>query len=427
MYECLHYINERYKPKPSDLICEYYVEPNRISLEKVSEHLAAESSIGTWTTISTMNPDIAKRLKPTVYSINKHTNEVKIAYPSDLFEPGNMPQILSSIAGNIYGMKAVRKLRLQDIKFPKKIVKKFKGPRLGIKGLRKFTGIKKRPFIGTIVKPKVGLTAKQHAKVAYDAWIGGCDLVKDDENLSSLNFNKFRDRVDYTLRAKEKAELKTGEKKLYLPNITAECVEMLKRGEYVKNQNGNYVMVDIVTTGYSALTTVRNKINLPIHIHRAGHAMFTRDPKHGMSMLTLAKISRLLGADTLHIGTAYVGKMVETKTDTLVIEDEIEHNMIQENVRAHVLEQKWYHIKPTFAVASGGLHPGMIPKLVDLMGKNIVMQFGGGIHGHPKGTVSGAMAAKQALNAVLKRKSLHDYAKTHNELSLAIKKWGVVK
>ncbi len=427
MYKSMHYINRKYKPKSSELVCEYYVEPNRISLEKVAEHIAGESSIGTWTNVSTMKQNIAKKLKPTVYYINKPTNTIKIAYPNELFEPGNMPQIMSSIGGNIFGMKAVRKLRLQDISFPKKIIKKFQGPRLGIQGLRKLSRIKTRPLVGTIVKPKVGLTSKQHAEVAYNAWVGGCDVVKDDENLSSLSFNKFKERVNKTLRLKEKAELKTGEIKFYLPNITAECAEMLKRGEYVKERNGNYIMIDIVTTGYSALTTVRNRINLPIHIHRAGHAMFTRDPKHGMSMLVLAKIARLLGADTLHIGTAYVGKMVETKLNTLIIENEIEKNMINEKTKSHILEQSWYNIKPTLAVASGGLHPGMIPKLMKLMGKNILMQFGGGIHGHPQGTKSGAMAARQAVNSVMIKKDIRSYAKTHEELKLAIKSWGLVK
>ncbi|MBW2999848.1 ribulose-bisphosphate carboxylase large subunit, partial [Candidatus Woesearchaeota archaeon] len=191
----LDYIDLKYRPQKNDVVCEYYVEPGLgLSLEKACQHIAGESSIGTWTTISTMSPAIAKKLKPSVFSINKKTNEVRIAYHSDLFEAGNMPEILSSIAGNIFGMKAVKNLRLQDIQFPKKIIDSFLGPQFGIEGIRKLTRIKNRPLVGTIVKPKVGLNEKQHAKVAYEAWAGGLDVVKDDENLSSMTFNNFRKR-----------------------------------------------------------------------------------------------------------------------------------------------------------------------------------------------------------------------------------------
>ena len=130
----LKYIDLRYKPGPKDVVCEYFVEPNKITLEQACEHIAGESSIGTWTTISTMNEKIAKKLKPHVFSINHGTGEVKIAYPHELFEAGNMPEILSSIAGNIFGMNVLKNLRLQDITFPKKIVDSFKGPAFGIPG-----------------------------------------------------------------------------------------------------------------------------------------------------------------------------------------------------------------------------------------------------------------------------------------------------
>ena len=422
----MDYVNLSYRPTKNDLIVEYYCEPNRVPLQVAASNVALESSIGTWTTISTMNPHIAKKLKPSVFSINKKTNTIKIAYPQQLFEPRNMPQILSAIAGNIYGMKIVKNLRLQDITFPKKLVASFPGPRFGIVGIRKLTKVKNRPLVGTIVKPKVGLTAKQHAQVAYNAWIGGLDVVKDDENLTSMSFNNFYDRIKLTLAAKKKAEKLTGEKKIYLANVTAECLEMLKRADYVQKLGGEYVMVDILTCGFSGLQTLcSHSKKLFIHAHRAMHAALTKNPKHGMSMLAIAKITRLIGCDQLHIGTAFVGKMGGSSAEAADIEDEIESSLIVKKEKAHVLEQKWYGIKPILAVASGGLHPGSIPKVIQRMGTNIVIQFGGGCHGHPDGTTGGATAIRQALDASLKKIPLKVYAKTHPELAKAIAKWGV--
>jgi len=361
---------------------------------------------------------------PHVFSVNKKTNEIKIAYPVDLFEPGNIPQILSSIAGNIYGMKAIENLRLQDITFPKSLVKSFPGPKFGIKGIRKILNIKDRPLVGTIVKPKVGLTAEQHAKVAYSSWLGGCDIVKDDENLTSMSFNKFNKRIELTLALKEKAEKITGEKKVYMPNITAPTTEMIKRAHFVKDHGGRYIMIDILTAGWSAVQTIRDlDLGLVIHAHRAMHGALTRNPRHGISMLTLAKLARLAGADQLHIGTA-VGKMEGTAAEIQEIEEEIEDQIMLPKKKYHILEQKWHGLKPVFAVCSGGIHPGLVPGLIRLMSKNIIIQAGGGIHGHPDGTSAGAKAIRQAVDAVMNKKSLKQYAQTRMELKKALAKWG---
>ena len=422
----LEYIDRNYKPTKKDLVCEYYLEPSGVSFETAAENIAGESSIGTWTNLSTMSEKIAKKLKPHVFYINKKDNIIKIAYPEDLFEPGNMPQILSSIAGNIYGMKILKNLRLEDITFSKKLVNSFPGPAFGIDGIRKLLKVKKRPLVGTIVKPKVGLDEKQHAAVAYESWVGGLDVVKDDENLSSMSFNNFYERVRQTLKARDMAEEKTGEKKIYMPNITAETFEMLKRAEYVKKLGGEYIMIDILTAGFAGLQTLRQaNLGLVIHAHRAGHAALTRNHQHGISMLTLAKIARLIGVDQLHIGTA-VGKMEGAAIEVESIENEIENKFIHESKGLHILEQKWGNIKPVFAVCSGGLHPGMSAELIKIMGKNIIAQYGGGVHGHPDGTRAGAKAVRQSVEAVMQKKTLKEYSKTHEELRKALTLWGEI-
>nr|VDD88848.1 RuBisCO long chain, Form III-b [uncultured archaeon] len=419
----LSYINLRYKPKKEDLVVEYYLEPNRISLERAACNVAAESSIGTWTDVKTLNKKIIKEYKPNVFYIDEKEKVVKISYNSELFEKGNMPQILSSIAGNIFGMRIIKNLRLEDIHFPKSIIKSFKGPEYGIKGIRELLRIKNRPLTGTIIKPKLGLNAKQHADVALEAWLGGVDIVKDDENLADMKFNKFEKRVEETLKARNRAEKETGEKKIYMPNVTAETNEMLRRAKYVKKLGGEYVMVDIITAGFSTLQTLRDaKLDLVIHAHRAGHAAFTRH-KHGISMLAIAKIARLIGVDQLHIGTAHVGKMDSDVKEVTDIGDEIEDKLIPENITGHILEQRWYNIKPVLAVASGGLHPRSVPKLLQRMGKNIVIQAGGGIHGHPDGTRAGATAIRQAVDATMRKISLREYAKTHIALKRALERW----
>ena len=424
----IHYIDKNYTPNDKDLIAMYYVEraPEACpSLEQACEEIAKESSIGTWTDIITMSKEIAEKLRPSAYYIDEHNHIVKIAYTQDLFEAENMSQILSAIAGNIYGMKALKNLRLLDITFPRDIVNAYPGPKFGIDGIRKLTKIQKRPLLGTIVKPKVGLNENEHAKVCGEAWSGGLDIVKDDENLTSMIFNKFEKRIEETLKVRDKVENETGEKKIYMPNITAPVSTMKKRADFVIDHGGEYIMLDILTVGFSALQEIRDYLddkNIVIHAHRAMHAAITRKKKHGMTMLALAKIMRLLGMDQLHTGTV-VGKMEGGKQEVLETNRVITENKIQGNNKT-LLDQDWGNIKPVLPVASGGLSPLHIPELIKILGKDMVYQFGGGCHGHPDGTLAGARSIRQAVKAVLSGYTLEEYSKKNSELAKALEKWG---
>lgn len=400
------FVDLDYTPKETDVVCTFYVEPKGISLKEAAGGVAAESSVGTWTELTTEKAYVRK-LAAHVFSINGNT--MKIAYPMELFEFGNMPNMLSSIAGNVFGLRTLRNLRLNDVEFPKEAVNSFRGPKYGIEGIRKLLKVYDRPLVGTIIKPKLGLKTTDHARVAYEAWVGGCDIVKDDENLSSQRFNPFEERIMKTLEKRDQAENETGEKKVYMINITAETSEMIRRAELVLKQGGEYVMVDILTCGFAALQSLRDRnLDLVIHAHRAGHAAFTRNPKHGISMRVITKIARMIGVDQLHVG-AVVGKMAETRKE------------VSENVEA--LKMKMGGLKVVLPVASGGLYPRLVPSLIDFFGKDFVIQAGGGIHGHSDGTVAGARAMRQAVDATLKGVSLNEYAKTHKELEAALQTW----
>jgi len=402
----IDFVNVNYEPSDRDLVCDFSLESEEFSMEEATGGVAAESSIGTWTELTTSKAYVEK-LKATVFEIER--DNCKIAYPFELFELGNMPNILSSISGNVFGLEALKRLRLNNIIFPERLIKSFKGPKYGISEIRRILNVENRPLVGTIIKPKLGLTIKDHARVAYEAWIGGCDIVKDDENLSSQSFNPFKERVIETLKMRDKAEKETNEKKAYMVNVTAETNEMLERAEFIQDNGGRYMMVDIIACGFSSLQTlVNHNLDLILHAHRAGHAAFTRFRNHGISMKVIAKIARTIGVDQLHVGTA-VGKMAETR------------NEVKENIEA--LKKPMYDVRPVLPVASGGLHPRLVPDLIEIFGNDFVIQAGGGIHGHKKGTISGAIAMRQAVDSVIKGKTLKEYSKTHRELLIALDTW----
>jgi len=405
------FVDLNYKPEENEVVCVFRVEPDGISMVEAAGRVASESSVGTWTTLAKL-PDRIKRLMAKVFEMEGDI--IKVAYPLELFEEGSIPQLLSSVAGNIFGMRAIKNLRLEDITFPAEYCKHFPGPLLGIEGVRKLFKVYDRPLTATVPKPKVGFDATEYAEVAFQAWSGGIDFVKDDENLTDQPFIRFEKRLEKVMKARERAEKETGEKKVYLVNVTAEGKEMLRRAKLVAEHGNEYVMVDILTAGFSAVQMLRSEceeLGLGIHAHRAMHAAFTRNPKHGISLDVLVKVSRLAGVDNFHVGTG-VGKMEGSKEEVKRF--------------AELCRQEWF-VKPVFPVSSGGLHPGLVPDVIELFGKDVIIQAGGGVHGHPDGTYAGAKALRQAIDAVIEDESLDEYAKKHAELARAIEKWGYTK
>ncbi len=402
------FFDSDYQPSTTDVICQFRIEPRdpQRSMIWAAGGVAAESSIGTWTELTTEKPYM-KKLAAKVFDMKG--NIIQIAYPIELFEPGNIPNLLSSVAGNVFGLGDLRYLRLLSITLPPKLLRSYPGPAFGVAGVRQTVNVKTRPLVGTIIKPKLGLKTKDHAAVAYQAWLGGCDVVKDDENLASQKFNPFERRVIETLEMRDRAESETGEKKVYLINVTAETKEMLRRADFIKEHGGRVAMIDILTCGFSALETLRlQNLGLILHGHRAMHAAFTKLKEHGIAMPVIALVARVLGIDQLHVGTA-VGKMSEDRA-------EVEKNI-------EILTQPLERLKPTLPVASGGLHPRSVPAIIDIFGNDVIIQAGGGIHGHPFGTEKGATAMRQAVDATLSKVSLEEYSQSHQELAQALSRW----
>lgn len=405
-----NYLALNEKPDPTKhIVAQFTLAASGEPFDRTAGGVAAESSVGTWTDIGLEEKAIWDKLHAKVIGMDEKTRVISVAYPLDLFEAGNLPQLLSSITGNVFGLKEIVGLRLENLEFPESFVTSYPGPALGIDGIRTLTGVKDQPLLGSIIKPKLGLSSIQHAEASMEVWDQGLNLVKDDENLTSMTFDNFYTRVDeVTLRMKKKGYLRIGQAKIHAFNITASYEEMLKRANYVRDSGANCLMIDVLTAGFSATQGIRNRNHgLMIHGHRAMHAAFTRSRQYGISMLVIAKLARLAGVDSLHTGTV-VGKMEGGKEEVIAIND--------------FLRSEWYGLKTVLPTASGGLHPGHIPDLYKILGKDMLLNFGGGIHGHPDGTPAGARAIVQSLNATLAGIPLAE-AKDSPELQRALEKW----
>ncbi len=410
--------------------------------EDAAGTVAAESSTGTWTKVYSGKDSgikIAEKFRALAYDLDYEKKMFKIAYPLELFELDNISGLLAGIVGNIAGMKMVSAMRVYDIRFPKKMIQAFPGPRFGISGIRKLLKKPKGCLVCTVPKPKIGRTAKEQAelaKILFNSGNGTYDGIKDDENLTNLFFNKFDERAKLVLSELKKAEQKTGMKKFYLCNITHNVDEMLRRAKLIKNNSGIFMMMDVVTTGFSAVDTIRRKNpGLAIHAHRAMHGFLTRDNSPGVhgkgklfgfsvSMIFLAKLFRLLGVDSLHGGSP-LAKM-EDYGEAIYIKDVLQSKNLKPHNKIPSLGQNWYDIKPVWMTASGGLHPGDFEEVLNKLGNDIIIQFGGGALGHPQGIEAGVKAIEQARDIYYKKIPLKKFVKENpnSELAAAVKLWG---
>ncbi len=383
----------------------YYVESD-MPLEKAAKEIAAEQSTGTWTDVPAER-EVHQKLGARV--VGAKDNVVVIDFPEEIFEPDNVPQILSVVAGNLFGLGGLRACRLLNVDFAP-ITPYYAGPEFGIDDMRKMLEVYDRPLVGTIIKPKVGLDPQQTADVAGRAALGGLDLIKDDETLTDQGFCPLEARLTAVMDRLNRVRDRTGKLTFYAVNVTCGADQIVERAELAVDLGANMVMVDVLTAGFSALQALTDvRIGVPIHVHRTMHGALTRGP-FGIAMPVLAKLTRMCGGSSLHIGT-YSGKM--------------EHKAGEIDVSRNILRKPWGDFKRVWPVASGGLYPQKLQANLDRFGIDCIIQAGGGIHGHPDGTTAGVRAVFQAVEAWKEHQPIVEYAKTHKELDAALKKWGL--
>jgi ribulose-bisphosphate carboxylase large chain len=415
--------------------------------------VAAESSTGTNFLVNTETP-FSREMNALVYDLDVQNELIWIAYPTRLFDRvGNVQNILTYVVGNVLGMKEVHALKLLDVWFPPAMLEQYDGPSYTIDDMRNYLDVHGRPILGTIVKPKMGLTSAEYAEVCYDFWAGGGDFVKNDEPQANQDFCPYPKMVRHVKAAMDKAVKETGRKKVHSFNVSAPDYEtMIQRCELIRStgfEPGSYAfLIDGITAGWMAVQTLRRKYpDVFIHFHRASHGAYTRtENTFGFSVLVLSKFARLAGASGIHTGTAGVGKMQGSPEEDITAanailrlkskghffeqswatisekDDDIARLINEDNSGKAILkDDEWRGMKKCCPIISGGLNPTLLKPFIDVMGHTeFITTMGAGCHAHPKGTKVGATALVQACDAYSKGIEINEYAKKHPELAEAI-------
>ncbi|HEX5036418.1 MAG TPA: RuBisCO large subunit C-terminal-like domain-containing protein [bacterium] len=307
---------------------------------------------------------------------------VTIAHPHRNFGP-RIPNFLSAAAGEgPFYCPGIHFIKWTDFEFPESFLNQFEGPQFGLQGLRDMTGVTGRPFFVGVVKPNIGLTPKDFSEIAYQGLKGGLDIAKDDEMLADADWSPLKERARLAGEARKRAEEETGEKKIFISNVTDEVDALWRLHDDAVEGGANTVMINAIMTGISGLRALRRIAKVPVMSHFTGTAVFSRIPNFGISSLVAAKLQRLAGGDI--IGLAGFG-------DRMGCTDE----EVLANIDACL--KPWGPIKSALPIPGGSDTPETLPRVYGKIGHaDFGFICGRGVFGHPQGPAAGAKALRDA-------------------------------
>jgi ribulose-bisphosphate carboxylase large chain len=409
----------------------YWIE-TAFPLQDAADIMAGEQSTGTFIRVPGETNELRERFAARVEQIRelgtaerpslpgsgmprnssdkvRRTAEVTLSWP--LENPGpSLPNLLATVAGNLFELKPFSGLKLLDISLPPAFLDRYQGPQFGVAGTRRLTGVQGRPLIGTIIKPSIGMSPEATAAQVRTLAEAGIDFIKDDELQSDGPHCPFEQRATAVLRVLRDHADRTGKQVMYAVNLTGDIDQMLHRHDHVLANGGICIMVSMNSIGLPALKVLRAHSRLCIHGHRNGWGMLGRSPAIGMSFVAFQKFWRVAGIDHTHVN-GLSNKFCES--DESVID----------SARACLTPM----FPPPFAgceimpVFSSGQSARQAAGTYRALGStDLIFAAGGGILGHPQGPAAGVRSLQQAWEAAIEGVPVTEFAAAHPELHAAL-------
>lgn len=408
------------------LILDYYFE-SVTEPSKAAAHLCQEQSTAQWKRVNVdedLRPQFASKVidleierqpdKPSVpFQINHWEQlwgvRVKIAYPIANFGP-RIPNLLTSVGGEgVYYSPGIYTIKLHDIIFPDGYLDQFEGPKFGIAGLRKWTEVHDRPLFLGVIKPNIGLSPEPFGALAYESWLGGLDVAKDDEMLCDTEWSPFAERTRVLGALRDKAEQKTGKRCVYLANITDEVDRMPELHDIGIKNGADMFMINAMCTGLSGVRMMRKHTQVPLVAHFDFIAPFTKAPFYGVHSRVIIKLQRLCGCDMI----IFPGLGSRMKTPEVEVLD---------NIRA--CTNSMGSVQKSLPVPAGSQWAGSFENLYNMLGNtDFAIVPGRAVFGHPTGPKAGAISLHQGWEAAKRGISVQEFAEYHHELAEAIKQF----
>ncbi|HUC90699.1 MAG TPA: 2,3-diketo-5-methylthiopentyl-1-phosphate enolase [Paenibacillus sp.] len=386
---------------------------------KKAASIAIGLTVGSWTELpeakkAEMEKHLGKVVSVTEYEAGRPPTgercaDIVIDYPDVNFSR-DIPALLVTVFGKL---SMDGRIKLLDLDVSEGFRSAFPGPRFGVQGVRDLLGVHDRPLLMSIFKSVIGHDLSGLKEQFYRQALGGVDLIKDDEILFENPLTPLEKRIETCMAAAREALAETGQKLLYAVNLTGPTFKLADNARRAVAAGANALLFNVLAYGYDALYELSRDpgINIPIVAHPAMAGAFYPSPHYGIAApLLLGKLMRLAGADLVLFPSPY-GSVVMPKEENLAVRDAL----LDESVSG----------RTSFPVPSAGIHPGLVPLILKDFGKEVVVNAGGGVHGHPLGTAAGGQAFRQAIEATLNGEPLRHAALRHEALREAIEAWGV--
>ena len=345
---------------------------------------------------------------------------VKIAYPIRNIG-ASIPNLLTAACGEgAYYSLGIHAIKLHDIIFPDAYLEQFEGPKFGVAGLRELTGVYDRPLFFGVIKPNIGLAPEPFRDIAYQSWLGGLDIAKDDELIFDTAWSPFEKRTRLLGAARRDAEQKTGKKCCYLANITDEVDRLIELHDIGVNNGANMLMINAMCTGLSAARMVRKHTEVPLVAHFDCVAPVSKSPYYGIHSRVITKLQRLAGFDAI----IFAGMGARMKNYRGAVLDDVRAcgDSLSVARADHHERTPPCPLKPALPVPAGSQWAGSLQPLYEDIGStDFAIVPGRAVFDHPGGPKAGAISLQQGWDAIRAGVSLAEYARDHEELAASIR------
>ena len=276
---------------------------------------------------------------------------------------------LTQFLNVVFGNSSIKPgIRVEHLDLPGSLLRCFKGPRFGREGIRRLVSVPKRPLLSTALKP-MGLSSKELADLAYQFTLGGMDIIKDDHGLSNQCCSPFEERVSLCAEAVQRGNKESGQRAIYVANITAPNAVVMKRARIAKNAGAGGLMV---APGIIGLDTMReladdDSIALPILTHPALQGSFVTSQNGISHGVIFGQLARLAGADAT-IFPNFGGRFSFSREEC------------KEIVKGTSVPMGL--LKTIFPAPGGGMSLDKVPDMLETYGQDLIFLIGGGLFRH---------------------------------------------
>ncbi|MDM5156226.1 2,3-diketo-5-methylthiopentyl-1-phosphate enolase [Bacillus sp. DX1.1] len=405
----------------SGITATYLIHDDSHNLMQKAEQIALGLTIGSWTHLPHLLQEQLKQHKGTVIGVEEleeqeHVNTylgkritrglIKIHYPALNFSP-DLPAILTTVFGKL---SLDGEVKLIDLTFSDDLKATFPGPKFGIEGIRNLLQVHDRPLLMSIFKGMIGRNIGYLKTQLRDQANGGVDIVKDDEILFENSLTPLTQRIESGKEVLQSVYETYGHRTLYAVNLSGRTYDLKDNAKRAALAGADVLLFNVFSYGLDVLQSLAedDDISIPIMAHPAVSGAYTSSKLYGFSSpLLLGKLLRYAGADFSLFPSPY-GSVALEKEEALLVSK----TLVDENEP----------LKSSFPVPSAGIHPGFVPFILRDFGTDVVINAGGGIHGHLAGAQGGGKAFRAAIRATLQGTPLHEVDDT--DLHAALRLWG---